>query len=82
VVVTADIKCNRTFHDHSQNNKIWGSTKKKQAPGGSLGRGELDNELGKAGVDPGFAAVEVRVPEDAGVDHAREGPTDRMPPLT
>ena len=44
--------------------------------------GELDDELGEAAVDPGFAAVEVRVPEDAGVDHAREGPADRMPPLT
>lgn len=41
---------------------------------------ELDAELGEAGVDPGVAAVEVRVPEEAGVEDAgeagREGPAD------
>lgn len=39
--------------------------------------GELDAELGEAGVDPGVAAVEVRVPQDAGVDHAREAARER-----
>uniref|UniRef100_A0A0A9HMA4 Uncharacterized protein n=1 Tax=Arundo donax TaxID=35708 RepID=A0A0A9HMA4_ARUDO len=36
--------------------------------------GELDAELGEARVDPGVAAVEVRVPDDAGVERAREAP--------
>ena len=38
--------------------------------------GKLDAELGEAGVDPAVAAVEVRVPDDAGVEDAGEGPAD------
>jgi len=39
--------------------------------------GELDAELGEAGVDPGVAAVEVRVPEDARVERAGEAARER-----
>lgn len=39
--------------------------------------GELDAELGEAGVDPGVAAVEMRVPEEAGVEDAGEARGER-----
>jgi hypothetical protein len=39
--------------------------------------GELDAELGEAGVDPAVAAVEVRVPEHARVERGREAARER-----
>lgn len=39
--------------------------------------GELDAELGEAGVDPGVAAVEMGVPEEAGIEHAGEARGER-----